>query len=130
MELTIDSFLAKLFGLFPQERRSGIAWTEAYKEVLSDKNIDFEGLYKRMISKYKGSTAPTPAWFLENIVYKKADTSDNKYVEFKSLWAYHEGHKHWYEYGVEPHIGVDATKRALVKQGFTKVTEHNPYWSK
>lgn len=129
MELTIDGFLAKLFSLYPQEKRSGLAWIEAYKQVLNDENIDFEELYKCMISKYKGANAPSPAWLLEKATYKKNSGYDHKYIEFASLWAFYPKHNCWYEFGIDPNVGKYATKQSLIKKGFFQITDKNPRWS-
>lgn len=137
MEMTVDGFLAKLFTLYPFDNKSAQAWITEYKRVLTD-DFALDAVYDKMIRTYSGATAPKPAWFEENKITKaqaksreaaeKAveETSSSKYIEFKNLWAYHPGHKCWYEYGVEPQIGEYATKQALMRIGFTQITDKNP----
>lgn len=113
-----DDFLTKLFSLYAAtfNKGNGIAWTEAYKDVLSE-DIDYDLLYKFMLTNYAGSSAPSPAYLSKNAV-KKPDPfkpEEKKYPEYENVLADKNGVT--YEFGLNCSFQefIDFRK----KQGFT-----------
>lgn len=133
MQMTVDDFFSKLFKLYPLDSRNGSAWMAEYRKVITDETA-LEETWDILIRTYSGVSAPKPAWFQSNSVSKKQIEQQEKlknspdYIEFPSLWAQKDGH--WYEFGVEPEVGISVTVRALSKQGFINITNQNPYLQK
>lgn len=115
--MTFDDFMTKLFILYPKDKRTAIAWVDAYRKVLNDEDIDFDALYDKMITTFAGSSAPSPAWCKSNSRLKKQafkEAMDD--INFESVYCDRNGFT--YCAGVDPDLGWNETVRRLSKQGF------------
>lgn len=64
--LTRDEFLKRLFLMYPQNftKNNASIWREAYEIVLDDEKLDYDRMFRLMVSGYKSiALPPPPSWF-------------------------------------------------------------------
>lgn len=133
--MDLNEFVSKVFLRFPPDLRGDDTEESIMYDYInaleSLKEYNYEQAFKELMISYSFKTLPTAKILheiLERNVIKREEQETGKFPEFKSLWAFKNGH--WFEYGIEPQIGEHKTVQALIKQGFTNITNQNPYWSK
>lgn len=131
--MDLIEFVNKIFNRYAPDLKGNDtieSITEDYITALdTGKKYNYDNAFIDLMRSYSFKTLPTVKILLETLEQNKIheNCKSNNYVIFESIWAFHPIHKHWYEFGVEPEIGISATIRALSKQGFTNITNQNPW---
>lgn len=90
-------FLEKLFMLYPDSfsEKNKHVWLEAYKRVLQDPEIDYDKLFKTLLTEYKFKAAPPTSWIWEQakncVVKKRNENPRDDWRERYAItrWSHH-----------------------------------------
>ena len=132
--MNLDDFVNKVFLRYPPDLKGNDTEeeliTDYIKALTTGKQYDYDNAFFDLMRSFRFKCLPTAKILLETLEQNEIKTEQQKYnrLEFSSLWAQKGGH--WYEFGVEPEVGISVTVRALSKQGFINITNQNPYLQK
>lgn len=132
--MNVNEFVNKVFLRYPPDIKGDDTeedlMLDYIKALSTGKEYDFENAFIDLMRSFRFKSLPTAKILLETLEQNEIKPEKNTYkkLEFPSLWAQKEGH--WYEFGIEPEIGVSVTTRVLSRKGFINITNQNPYLSK
>lgn len=130
--MNVNEFVNKVFLRYPPDLKGDDTEEDLMLDYIqaltTGKEYNYDNAFIDLMRSFRFKTLPTAKILLETLEQNeiKQKKQEKKDVEILSLWT--QKNNRWYEFGVEPDVGISATTRALAKQGFINITNQNPYW--
>ena len=132
--MELIEFLDRVFSIYPpklKEKQTVGNITDTYLLALdTGRQYDYENALKELVRIYDQKTLPLPSYLyklLEKYSFgSQIKKEKDRWQAAPTLYGWCERHKQWYEFAVcEEQTDYEVTQ-ALVKKGFTDITNQKP----